>query len=224
MLRDGAAGRQLSALSVDSTEEHAMTRGAKVLLIGGTSHVGKSTLAKRLAAELEWAHLSTDQFARHPGRPWRDDRSNVPSDVTSYYSLKSPTELVESVLHHYEHNVWPIADAVVRSHLNNPFDSCLVLEGSAILPELVRASQFQHSRCVWLTATDQLLTERIRVSSEFDSRIGDEQALIEAFIERTLTFNETLARSVGRLGERSLDVSSLDVFDRLVSLANGGQG
>ena len=41
----------------------------RVLLIGGPSHTGKSTLAETLAAELGWNHVSTDSMARHPGRP-----------------------------------------------------------------------------------------------------------------------------------------------------------
>ena len=41
----------------------------KLILIGGTSHTGKSTLARQLAEELGWNYLSTDQLARHPGRP-----------------------------------------------------------------------------------------------------------------------------------------------------------
>lgn len=42
----------------------------RVILIGGSSHAGKSTLAQALAAELGWSYGSTDKRARHPGRPW----------------------------------------------------------------------------------------------------------------------------------------------------------
>ena len=43
----------------------------KVILIGGSSHVGKSTVSESLAETLGWSHLSTDRLAAHPGRPWR---------------------------------------------------------------------------------------------------------------------------------------------------------
>ena len=36
-------------------------REIRVLLIGGTSHVGKSTLAQALAAKLVGEHVSTDR-------------------------------------------------------------------------------------------------------------------------------------------------------------------
>ena len=42
-----------------------------VVLIGGSSHAGKSTVSESLAATLGWEHLSTDRQAAHPGRPWR---------------------------------------------------------------------------------------------------------------------------------------------------------
>ncbi|MEL7245323.1 MAG: 2-phosphoglycerate kinase, partial [Cyanobacteria bacterium J06573_2] len=42
----------------------------RIILIGGSSHVGKSTLAQSLANKLNWNYISTDKLARHPGRPW----------------------------------------------------------------------------------------------------------------------------------------------------------
>jgi 2-phosphoglycerate kinase len=44
---------------------------ARVVLIGGTSNVGKSTVAQAVAERLGFEYLSTDELARHPGRPWR---------------------------------------------------------------------------------------------------------------------------------------------------------
>ena len=43
----------------------------RVVLIGGSSHVGKSTLSEALAARMGWERLSTDSLALHPGRPWK---------------------------------------------------------------------------------------------------------------------------------------------------------
>lgn len=196
-----------------------MTRATRVLLLGGTSHVGKTTLAHRLADTLEWSCRSTDQFARHPGRPWRDDESRLPADVIAHYSSESAVGLVDSVLRHYRRNVWPIAEAVVRSHLNNPFDPCLVLEGSAIIPELAGASQIPGCVCVWLTAPNDLIRERILESSQFGRRSHSERKLIEAFARRALAINEIVVESTGRLGQRCLDVSSTNVLSELLRLA-----
>ena len=195
-----------------------MARNVKVLLIGGTSHVGKSTLAKRLAAASGWRHLSTDELARHPGRPWRADGARLPDDVVRYYSRGSADERVESVLRHYRENVWPIAEAIVRSHLNNPYDPCLVLEGSAMLPEQVHAAAFERARWVWLTAPHESIRQRIQAGSAFDGRSAGEKALIEAFLERALAFDAVVVDSCARLGERCLDAGAADAYDELAAL------
>ena len=52
-------------------------RTVAVVLIGGTSHVGKSTVARALATSLGFRHVSTDRLARHPGRPWTTTRPHV---------------------------------------------------------------------------------------------------------------------------------------------------
>lgn len=85
----------------------------KLILIGGTSHAGKSTLGRRLAGDLGWNYLSTDQLARPPGRPWKAGTQPVPTDVVEHYTDRSVTELVDSVLSHYRKIVWPIVDAIV---------------------------------------------------------------------------------------------------------------
>ena len=193
----------------------------KVLLIGGTSHVGKSTLAKHLSASWGWQHLSTDQLARHPGRPWRQDRTQLSSDVTNHYSTLTADELIDSVCEHYRANVWPIISALVRSHLNNSFEPCLVLEGSAILPELAFEAGFDRTRCIWLTAPDDLIAERIRKSSDFDGRSADERKLIEAFLERTLVFNRMIADSSGDLADQFLDVTAPNFYDSLLHPLGG---
>jgi len=192
----------------------------KVLLIGGTSHVGKSTFGRKLASELGWNHLSTDQLARHPGRPWRDDDTAIPDDVVAHYSELTTAELVDSVMQHYQQNVWPVVDAIARSHVNNPYDPCLVFEGSAILPESALASNFERVGWIWLTAADELITQRVLESSRFTARGDDEKQLVDAFLERTLSFNEDIMNSVQKLQLQSLDVSSPDAYDQLLMARN----
>ena len=76
-------------------------REIRVLLIGGTSHVGKSTLAKALAARLGGEHVSTDTLARHPGRPWATSSGPFPRHVAAHYLSLSVDELTTEQLRHY---------------------------------------------------------------------------------------------------------------------------
>lgn len=189
--------------------------GIKVLLIGGTSHVGKTTLARQLAGKLGWSHLSTDQLARHPGRPWSTDQTPVPDDVIAHYSGLGTAELVTALEQHYQDNVWPIVEALVRSHVNNPYEPHLVFEGSAILPRLAVAAGFDHASCIWLTSTSELIIRRILDTSNFDERTQAEKQLINAFLHRTLAFNETVMESARQLGQQTLDASAPEALDTL---------
>ncbi len=189
-----------------------------MLLIGGSSHLGKSTFAKQLASELGCKYLSTDQLARHPGRPWREDGSQLPGDVVAHYADLNTDELVASVLQHYQQNVWPIADSLIRSHLRNPYDPCLVFEGSAILPDQVFAAEYDGVGAVWLTAPEDLMANRIRLSSRYEGRSPAEKRLIDAFLRRTLYINRVLTHSVFANGQKSLDVSVADAFAKLGEL------
>jgi predicted kinase len=56
-----------------------------VVLIGGTSNVGKSTVADEVAARLRFERWSTDSLARHPGRPWRTDGDELPPHAAEHY-------------------------------------------------------------------------------------------------------------------------------------------
>ena len=191
----------------------------KLILIGGTSHVGKSTLGRRLADVLEWNYLSTDQLARHPRRPWKVGHDRVPDDVVEHYTELSTPELVESVLFHYRNNVWPIVNAIVHSRLSNPFDFGLVFEGSAILPDLVSMAKYPRLSAIWLTAPDQLIEERIKQSSNYGISTAAEKRLVDAFLERSIAFDSILEASAQSNHQSFVDAGSEAVFDTLKSLS-----
>lgn len=97
-----------------------------VILVGGTSHVGKSTVARALATELGWRQVSTDRLARHPGRPWTTDRPQV----HEHYARLSIEQLTDQQLAHYQ-RMWPLVEELVRDALA-PGRGGRVLEGSGV--------------------------------------------------------------------------------------------
>src|SRR5690349_13607300 len=96
----------------------------RVILLGGPSNVGKSTLAQALAARLGWACASTDRLARYPGRPW----GHVRPHVAQHYLSLSPEQLVDDVIRHYM-SLRPAIQSLVAAHVADPAAECLVLEG-----------------------------------------------------------------------------------------------
>jgi len=193
-----------------------VTPTKKVLLIGGTSHVGKTTLAGSCAERLAWRQISTDSLARHPGRPWRDDESDVPQDVRDHYARLNTAELVTSVRKHYLSNVMPIASALISSQLNNRFDPGLVLEGSALIPGAVAALNTERVASVWLTLDCELLIARIHEESRYNRRAAEERALIQKFCDRAVAYSQWLDGEISRYGFRAINADSED----LVSVLN----
>lgn len=189
----------------------------RVILIGGSSHVGKSTLGRSLAAKLGWSYRSTDKLARHPGRPWVGANGKaIREHVAQHYGTLSIEALFLDVLSHYEKNVLPQVEAIVHSHVSDLSTECLILEGSALWPSFVANLVDSNSvKAIWLTASDQLLGNRILSESNFSNVGEDEKHLIQKFLERTLLYNQRMREKVERLGFIYIDVGSVSMVDEL---------
>lgn len=182
-----------------------------MILIGGSSHVGKSTVAESLATALGWTHISTDRLERHPGRPWASIPNQVPDHVSEHYLSLTVDELIEDVLRHYKLNVWPKVEAIIASHLNDPTASGMVLEGSALWPDFVSNLDFTKVAAIWLTASDELFQLRIHANSLYTSKSPRERTMIDKFLERSLAYDKRMVEAVNRHRLNLLDVTHCDV-------------
>lgn len=190
----------------------------RVILIGGTSHTGKSTLAQSLASHLGWQLVSTDNLARHPGRPWRELPDRVPEHVAEHYGgALTVEELLEEVLRHYQKNVWPQVEKIVSAHVDQQINAGLVLEGSALWPSWVNSLECDNVVGIWLTAGSELIRERIYQNSRYDEKSPLEKRWIDQFLARSIAFDAALRNVVDRLGVKSIDVGSSRSTEWLVS-------
>lgn len=184
-----------------------------LILIGGSSHVGKSAVSESLAAALGWDHVSTDSLARHPGRPWKPAPETVPDHVARHYLGLSVDELVEDVLFHYRVNVWPKVEAIIASRSNDTSTTGIVLEGSALWPELAAGLEFDKVAAVWLTAKGEIFRQRILAGSLYSSKPSRERKLIDKFLQRTLAYNARMVDAVSRHGFILVDVLQSNVTE-----------
>ncbi len=183
----------------------------KAILIGGSSHVGKTTVAKSLATALGWTHISTDSLARHPGRPWKTAPEKVPNHVAQHYLTLTVDELIEDVLHHYKTNVWPKVESIIASQINAPSSNGIVLEGSAIWPDFVASLDPRTTNALWLTATEETFRNRIHTESSYNTKTPPERKLIDKFLDRTLAYNERMVDAGRQCGLIMLDVQDHDI-------------
>lgn len=194
-----------------------MTPDLRVILIGGSSHAGKSSLARQLATRPGWTSASTDHLGRHPGRPWRPAGEAVPAHVAAYYLELSTEAQVADVRRYYE-TLWPAIEALVRRHAEDEAQPRLVLEGSAIWPERAATLNVPGVAAVWLTAPPALFEARILAESGHAQADGRGRALIEAFLARTLAFDADLREAAERLGAPVQPVGEGQDLDDLASL------
>jgi shikimate kinase len=185
--------------------EESQVRDFRVLLIGGTSHVGKSTLAQALAAKLGGEHVSTDSLARHPGRPWATSSGPFPGHLRTHYLSLSVDELTTEQLRHYE-RLWPRIQATAAARAADTGAWQLVLEGSGVLPQ--RAAALKSTAAVWLTASADVLRDRIYSASRFDELAPEEKAIVEKFLGRTKRYDQIILSAVTSLGLTSIDTST----------------
>ena len=185
----------------------------KVILIGGSSQAGKSTLSESLSATLGWTRLSTDSLARHPGLPWRPAPEKVPKHVAEHYLCLSVDGLIDDVLRHYKVNVWSKVEAIIASRSNDPSTTGIVVEGSALWPEFATNLDFQKTAATWLTATEELFRQRIHAGSLYTSKSLQERIMIDKFLERTLAYNARMVEAVNRHDLPLIDVTQSNVTE-----------
>ncbi|MFE7484419.1 AAA family ATPase [Streptomyces sp. NPDC057552] len=178
-------------------------RDVRVVLIGGTSNTGKSTVAEAVAERLGFEHRSTDGLARHPGRPWRTPGHEVPPHVAEHYATLTTEELITSVLAHYE-RLWPRIEELITAHAR-PGASGLVLEGSALWPERVARLAVPRTAAVWLTADDMVVRDRVRTAGNYAEATEGERLLMDRFLGRTGRYQELMLAAVEELGLARVD-------------------
>ncbi|OIJ69781.1 hypothetical protein WN71_000935 [Streptomyces mangrovisoli] len=197
-----------------------------MVLIGGTSNVGKSTVAQVVAERLGFECRSTDLLARHPGRPWRTPEREVPAHVAEHYGSLTTDELITSVLGHYE-RLWPRIEELITAHATEDrgrTGTGLVLEGSALWPARVAGLRVPRTAAVWLTADDSVVRARIHAGGDYAAATDEERALMDKFLARTERYQTLMVDAIDRLGLDRIDASggqtAVELADTVLATAD----
>ncbi|MBA1349285.1 hypothetical protein [Rhizobium sp. WYCCWR 11146] len=178
------------------------------ILIGGSSHVGKSTLAKSLAVSLGRELISTDKLGRHPGRPWPTLRPQV----AEYYSRLSDDTVHWFLKVHHE-NMWPYICQIIENQrrLLKPF----ILEGSALRPEYMTTLDPNLVRAVFLYAEDDFLRARMMEEAGYKDATQSAALVIEKFVERSIRDKREMLEAARDAKLQCVDVAYSEALEAL---------
>ncbi|MFI1092496.1 hypothetical protein [Streptomyces sp. NPDC020917] len=195
-----------------------------MVLIGGTSNVGKSTVTQVVAEKLGFECLSTDGLARHPGRPWRTSEREVPAHVAEHYGSLTVDELITSVLDLYD-RLWPRIEELITAHAAEDHGRTgLVLEGSALWPVRVAGLQVPRTAAVWLTTEDSVVSARVHAAGRYEAATDEEQRLMDKFLARTERYQTLMIDAIDRLGLDRIDAgggrSAAELADIVLAAAD----
>ncbi|MFB6671904.1 hypothetical protein ACFCWG_05765 [Streptomyces sp. NPDC056390] len=197
----------------------------RVVLIGGTSNVGKSTVAHVVAERLGFECLTTDGLARHPGRPWRTPEWEVPPHVAEHYGSLTVDELITSVLGHYD-RLWPRIEELITTYAaEGQGRAGLVLEGSALRPVRVARLQVPRTAAVWLTTDDAVVRARVHAAGRYEAATEVERHLMDKFLARTERYQTLMIDALDRLGMDRIDAgggrSAAELADSVLAAVDG---
>jgi hypothetical protein len=177
------------------------------LWIGGSPCSGKSTVAQRLAATLGWPHYTCDDhWDDHVGRA---TRGRLPV-LTKLGGLATDVRLRQSL----EVQVADVFEAyreefpLIREDLACA-SSPTVVEGAALLPELVAAVDIPTDRAVWLVPTEEFQRAhyaRRRWARDLLAGASDADDLFETWMRRDAAFGRLVALQARDLGYRVFTV------------------
>jgi 2-phosphoglycerate kinase len=178
------------------------------VLIAGSSHTGKTTLAQKVCQALGQSPISADKLARHPGRPWPE----IPQPVAEYYGRLSAETIYWFLRVHHENvrsGILQIIDDTRNSRTS------MVFEGSALRPEYVATRVSAQTVGICLYSDEIFLRDRMRSASQYFSRDQDQRMIIDKFIDRSLHDNFEIHSSAKACGLICVDARDADAVEQL---------
>jgi hypothetical protein len=205
----------------DHRDEAAALRArlGHVYWLGGGSGAGKSTIARRLAAQHGLRVYATDDaMAGHDGRFTPHEAPLLTSfkamDMDERWVNRSPGVMLET-FHWFQGELFGL---IVENLLRLPATPGVIAEGFRLLPHLVEPLLAAPGHAVWLLPTPQF--RRAAFGSrgslwEIARKTGDPERALRNLLERDRMFTDRLRRQLESLGLPGIEVSTASTEDDL---------
>ena len=197
-----------------------------VILIGGPPLSGKTTAARAMGLRLGRQIVSTDHLGE-AARALTDPATHADLHACNltghqdYYTAFSPEALLEQALGAHR-ALWPAVRAVINRHLN--WAEPIIIEGWALLPDLLASMASPKLRCVWIEVPEPTLRSRLEADASFARGASDPALLITRFVERSLRMQDWLRERVSLCGLPLIELSGREPPDQVASLCMEAMG
>jgi 2-phosphoglycerate kinase len=198
-----------------------------VYWIGGASCAGKSTIARRIAAQHGLRIYATDDLmADHARRSSEQDtpllHSFMTMDMDQRWVNQPPQTMLET-FHWFQGEGFNL---IVEDLLQLPREPRVIVEGFRLLPHLVKPLLALPSQAVWLLPTpafrQSVVESRGGTAWSFLAKTRDPDRALRNLLERDRMFTEILREETTRLGLRAVEVDMAttenDVVKRVTDL------
>ena len=202
-----------------------MSEGTKeqlqhVYWIGGGSGGGKSTIARRIAADHGLSIYTTDDVMADHAR--RSSPEHCPllhrfiaMDLDERWVNRNPQIMFET-FHWFRGEGF---NFIVEDLLRLPRDQGVIVEGFRLLPQLVKPLLSLPNRAVWLLPTPDfrhaVIDSRGGSAWSFLAKTSDPERALHNLLERDRKFTEVLREETTRLGLSVIDVEATTTADDL---------
>jgi len=191
-----------------------------VYWIGGGSGAGKSTIARRIAAEQGFRVYTTDDvMADHARRSSREDcpllQTFMDMDMDERWVNRSPKIMLET-FHWFQGEGFEL---IIQDLLQLPREVGVIVEGFRLLPHLVKPLLRVPGHAVWLLPTPEF--RRVVVESRggsawgFLARTSEPETALSNLLERDRMFTEILREQTAQLGLHAIEVDTTTTEDDL---------
>ena len=184
-----------------------------VYWIGGGSGAGKSTIARRIAAEHDLHLYSTDDvMAEHSRRSTSEDcpflQKFMAMDMDERWLNRSPITMLET-FHWFRGEGF---NMVVDDLLRLPAQRRIIVEGFRLLPHLVKHLLSSPDHAVWLLPTPEFrqaaIEQRGGWGSGFLAKTSNPERAFQNLLARDRMFTDRLRKEVERLELPAIEVTT----------------
>jgi 2-phosphoglycerate kinase len=190
-----------------------------VYWIGGGSGAGKSTIARRVAAQYGLHVYSTDDvMPDHAKRSTPDDAPHLDKfkamDMDERWVSRSPETMLET-FHWFRGEDFGL---IVEDLLRLPAETGVIAEGFRLLPHLVKPLLAEPSHAVWLLPTPEFRLAALEsrgTTWAIAGKTSDPERALRNLLERDRMFTDRLVEETRRLRLPAVEIDTAMSEDEL---------